>query len=242
MHRHGLGVDELPALAGRCSAASGSRGWRSTCRWTGTAAIEPAAEVADWLQRLDGCRRTDRHGVGQPPHGPRAGPACAATSRRRRSGRGSGPRCGWATAVRSPPAARCWTCTRSSAARTTATGGGARRGTATWSWSAAAPRTAWPSRRRGRCAGRSGGARRWPSARWRRRTSRCRRSGGPASSGGSPSRRTCTCRCCCCRPPSTPPAIGTELDCDVRLTTLHPDAVAPLPPAPTPPPTPTRRR
>ena len=26
-----------------------------------------------------------------------------------------------------------------------------------------------------------------------------------------------------------PPAIGTELDCDVRLTTLHPDAVAPLP-------------
>ena len=29
-----------------------------------------------------------------------------------------------------------------------------------------------------------------------------------------------------------PPAIGTELDCDVRLTTLHPDAVAPLPPSP----------
>ena len=27
-----------------------------------------------------------------------------------------------------------------------------------------------------------------------------------------------------------PPAIGTELDCDVRMTTLHPDAVAPLPP------------
>ena len=27
-----------------------------------------------------------------------------------------------------------------------------------------------------------------------------------------------------------PPTIGTELDCDVRLTTLHPDAVAPLPP------------
>ena len=26
-----------------------------------------------------------------------------------------------------------------------------------------------------------------------------------------------------------PPAIGTELDCDVRLTTLHPDRVAPLP-------------
>ena len=25
-----------------------------------------------------------------------------------------------------------------------------------------------------------------------------------------------------------PPAIGTELDCDVRMTTLHPDAVAPL--------------
>jgi hypothetical protein len=31
-----------------------------------------------------------------------------------------------------------------------------------------------------------------------------------------------------------PPAIGTELDCDVRLTTLHPDAVAPLPPTSTP--------
>ena len=29
-----------------------------------------------------------------------------------------------------------------------------------------------------------------------------------------------------------PPTIGTELDCDVRLTTLHPDAVAPLPPRP----------
>ena len=28
-----------------------------------------------------------------------------------------------------------------------------------------------------------------------------------------------------------PPAIGTELDCDVRMTTLHPDAVAPLPPS-----------
>ena len=26
-----------------------------------------------------------------------------------------------------------------------------------------------------------------------------------------------------------PPSIGTELDCDVRLTTLHPDRVAPLP-------------
>ncbi len=26
-----------------------------------------------------------------------------------------------------------------------------------------------------------------------------------------------------------PPVIGTELDCDVRMTTLHPDAVAPLP-------------
>jgi hypothetical protein len=26
-----------------------------------------------------------------------------------------------------------------------------------------------------------------------------------------------------------PPAIGDELDCDVRLTTLHPDRVAPLP-------------
>ena len=29
-----------------------------------------------------------------------------------------------------------------------------------------------------------------------------------------------------------PPAIGTELDCDVRYTTLHPDRVAPLAPAP----------
>ena len=27
----------------------------------------------------------------------------------------------------------------------------------------------------------------------------------------------------------TPPAIGDELDCDVRLTTLHPDRVTPLP-------------
>jgi hypothetical protein len=26
-----------------------------------------------------------------------------------------------------------------------------------------------------------------------------------------------------------PPPIGTELDCDARLTTLHPDRVAPLP-------------
>lgn len=31
----------------------------------------------------------------------------------------------------------------------------------------------------------------------------------------------------------TPPAIGDELDCDVRLTTLHPDRVAPAPPLPT---------
>jgi hypothetical protein len=28
-----------------------------------------------------------------------------------------------------------------------------------------------------------------------------------------------------------PPAIGDELDCNVRLTTIHPDRVAPLPPA-----------
>ena len=37
-----------------------------------------------------------------------------------------------------------------------------------------------------------------------------------------------------------PPAIGTELDCDVRLTTLHPDHVRPLPL--TPPPTAPGRR
>jgi hypothetical protein len=153
---------------------------------------DPAAEVADWLRRLAAAGvPTSVAFVSHLTAADLAGlrrdfPA-------RRSGRGSAPRSGWATAARCRRAAPCSTCTGSRAAPTTATGGGGRRGTATSWWSAAGPRTAWLWRHRARSAGRWAAARRSPSARSRRPTCRCRRSGGPASSVGSPSRRTCTC-------------------------------------------------
>ena len=204
MHRHGLGVADVPVLA---SVAAGLRldGLAFHLPMDRHGGYDPAAEVADWLRRLAAAGvPTSVAFVSHLTAADLAGLRrdFPATTFRPRIGTSLwlGDR---GALVRH--AAPCSTCTGSRAAPTTATGGGGRRGTATSSWSAAGPRTAWLSRRRARSAGRWGAARRSPSAPSRRPTCRCRRSGGPASSAGSPSRRTCTCRCCCCPPPSSPP-------------------------------------
>ncbi len=49
--------------------------------------------------------------------------------------------------------------------------------------------------------------------------------GRAAGRRGSRSPRTCTCRCCACRAAWSPPAVGDLIDCDVRFTTVHPDAI-----------------
>lgn len=92
------------------------------------------------------------------------------------------------------PGRRCWTCTGCGAARRTATGSAGPAATAPSWWSRAARRTGWRCRPRSRRARCGSGRRRWPAAGWRRADGRCRPSASPASSAGSPSRRTCSAR------------------------------------------------
>ena len=91
-------------------------------------------------------RAAHHHGLGQPPDRRRARDAARAPTPTCRSGPGSAPTSGSATAGRcgSPPA--CSTSTSSTAATCSATAAAAPRATATWSSSAAAPPTASASR------------------------------------------------------------------------------------------------
>ena len=206
---------------------------------------DPAGRGGRLAAAARGCRRADRRGVGQPPDRARARRAARGTSRTTTFR----PRIGTALwlgdrgalhgarhrARRAPARAR---------RRATATGGGGRRGTATSWWSAAgtahgvaleAPRTV-----RGPVGRAQGAGRR---ARWRRPTCRCRRSAGPASSAGSPSRRTCTCRCCCCPPPSSPPRSATSSTATSASPPCTPTAsAAPAPPTAVRPPSTTYGR
>ena len=228
MHRHGLGDADLPALPRRLDDVR-LEGFAFHLPLDRHGGYDPVAEVADWLRRLAaaGCRPSVD--VRQPPDGRRAGRAAPRTSRRTTFR----PRIGTALWLGDRGALQArgtvldvHRLARGDALRLPAAAGaagqpprrGQRRDRARRGLEA--PRTV---------RGPVGRSKASPSARSRRPTCRCRRSGGPASSAGSPSRRTCRCRCCCCPRPSSPPRSATELDCDVRLTTLHPDHVRPLP-------------
>ena len=97
MHRHGLGdadVDALAVVAGR-----GPAGGAGVPPADGPARRLPAGRRGGALAgSARGGRRADRRGVAEPPDGGRAGRAATGLSRPPRSGRGSAPPCGWATA------------------------------------------------------------------------------------------------------------------------------------------------
>jgi hypothetical protein len=92
-------------------------------------------------------------------------------------------------------------------------------------WSAGVRRTGLLSRRREPCAGRSAAPRNSPSDRWPPPTGRCRRSAGRAARVGSPNHPTCSVSLLLMPTTVRPPAIGDELCCEVRMTTLRPDRI-----------------
>ena len=204
MHRHGLAVEDVPALAGLLGGVR-LEGLAFHLPMDRHGGYEPAAEVAGWLQRLAAAGvPTDTAWVShlEDSERGRLRSDFPATTFRPRIGtslwlgdRGAldGTRHG---AGRAPARAR-------HALRLPAAagdpgqppGGGQRRHRARRGTRGAADGARAGRARQGAGRRDAGGGRTW----------RCRRSGGPASSAGSPSRRTCTCRCCCCRPPSSRP-------------------------------------
>ena len=215
MLRHGMTARELWATA------DGRRAHHPKARARGRRAA-PAARPrraplrgAPADERRRRRRAAARHGLGQPPQRRRARPRCA----RRTPTSPSGPRIG----------TDLWLGDRGGAAgdrdrarrargrarrRRSATGTAPPRRPAT-SWSsAAAPRTASASRRRlGDASLRGPGRDRSPAAAWTRPASCARRSRSTASSGCSPSRRTCRPRCCSCRTAPGCPRSATRSTC-----------------------------
>ena len=141
----------------------------------------------------------DAHHLRQPPDRPPSWPGCARPTPTSRSGRGSAPTCGSATAGHCGSAPPSWTCTPSSAARRSAIAAGrCPRAATSWS-SAAAPLTGSGSRRRSATSPCAAGPRPSHAAAWTWSAWCDRRSRSTASSGCSRSPRTCRPRCCSCR-------------------------------------------
>ena len=133
MRRHGLPADAVASVAGLLGDVR-LEGLAFHLPMDRHGGYDPAAEVAGWLERFAAAGRADRRRVGVAPDRRPSSPGCGRGSRRRPSGRGSAPRCGWATGMRWSRRAPSSTCTRWRAASTTATGGGGRCATRTWWW------------------------------------------------------------------------------------------------------------
>ena len=221
-----------PRCAGTGSSPSGSpppgtsaRASPCTCRSTCRRRPGSPRSRPGWRRpRTPGCRCAgcgSRHltaaEVGQAA---RLAPSAQVVSPR------SAPGCGWATAARCARTGPCSTSTGCAAATGTATASGGPRAPA-GCWSSrggtahgvalSAPTAAASARQRAVAAG--------TGALEAAGRGRCRRSTWPASSAGSPSRRTCSARCCCYPVDVAPPAIGDRLAVDVRMTTARFDEV-----------------
>ena len=225
--QHAPARHDRPASSGRPrptwrgTAVPGSRASRCTSRspsGSHLAEVERlltdlvAAELPTrtvWVSHLTAAELDDAARVVRRPAGPPADRHRPVARRPRRAA-------GHLDRARRPRAA--------SAATRSATAAAAPRATGTCWSSAAAPLTASASSRRPASPACARARRSSPGAAWTRSGSPARRSGSTASSGCSPSRRTCRPRCCSC--PVTP-AVPDGRRPGRRAGPLHRDDVRP---------------